>query len=601
MNRRADLGAMLRRLGGPDAISRPAFWLALVATETAHFVGNAGITGMALERMGLAAGAVVIMFAWLLVARATFLRDIDVTPRPARMLAAFIIAGAIRGAVIGQGVVALGLSGEREFPSRMIGGILMMVPILVITALVVGTLREGDTRVCELLASRHELEEARQRGQLALSLRNTELIAGIRARLLREADLLDANRPPEALASLQRIAADIVRPLSHELSARTPAMRVRPATVVRASTDWQRALDEALNGRPLRPLLVSGCAFLASLSYSFSVFTPLRVVGTGAAGILLSILLMAPANAMLARLFRGRRLAFRVATFLLVTAGLSGLIGLATVIDTSGTGHALATALGASLLIWCLTALFAVLTSAIRQQRLATAELATTQDVLLWQVARTNQVQWFQQKQVSRALHGPIQAATTAAAMRLDEAIRSGEVEPEMVLALKASILSTFTSLDAIPAESVSMRQAAERLAATWEGLCEVSMAMGPAATTALAGDVIASTILIDILTEATSNAVRHCHADSVHIEIREPSTDLVEIIVQSTGDPIDADGGRGLGVPMIEDCAVAWSVEARSRGCEVRATLPLVARGSVSTVGSDSTSGSVSLHAAPY
>ncbi|MFZ4486874.1 MAG: hypothetical protein ACOYO9_09820 [Candidatus Nanopelagicales bacterium] len=169
MSRRAEFDAMLRRLGGLDAISWPAFWLALFATETAHFVGNAGITGMALERMGLAVGAVVVMFAWLLVARATFLRDVDVTPRPGRMLAAFIVAGAIRGAVIGQGVVAFGLSDEREFPSRMIGGILMMVPILVITALVVRTLREGDTRVRELLASKHDLEEARQHGQLALS------------------------------------------------------------------------------------------------------------------------------------------------------------------------------------------------------------------------------------------------------------------------------------------------------------------------------------------------------------------------------------------------------------------------------------------------
>jgi hypothetical protein len=364
-------------------------------------------------------------------------------------------------------------------------------------------------------------------------------------------------------------------------------MRVSAATMVRTSTDWHRALDGALNGRPLRPLLVSGCAVLASLSYSFSVFTPLRVAGAGATVILLSILLMAPANAMLARLLRGRRLAFRVAIFLLVTAGLSALIGLATVLDTFGTGHARATAIGAALLIWCLTALFAVLTSAIRQQQFAAAELAVTRDVLVWQVARTNQVQWFQQKQVSRALHGPIQAATTAAAMRLDGAIRAGEVEPDMVLALKASILSTFTSLDAIPAESVSMRQAADRLAATWQGLCEVSITIDPAASTSLAGDVIASTILIEILTEATSKAVRHCHADSVHIEIREPSADLAEIIIQSNGDPIDADGERGLGIRMIEDCAVRWSVEARSQGCEVRANLPLVAPSSDSTVGS--------------
>ena len=159
-----------RRMGGPDAISWPAFWSALLVTIGGHFIAGSTMQGMIPERIALASLAVIAMFAWLLLARATFLHDTDATPRPWATLLAFVFAGVIRGIVMSGGLVALGVTSDPQWRLRISGGVVMMVPVFVICSLVVGSLREHQLRVRRLLASQRELMQAREHSEQIIAM-----------------------------------------------------------------------------------------------------------------------------------------------------------------------------------------------------------------------------------------------------------------------------------------------------------------------------------------------------------------------------------------------------------------------------------------------
>ena len=565
-----------RRMGGPDAISWPAFWSALLVTIGGHFVAGSTMQGMIPERIALASLAVIAMFAWLLLARATFLHDTDATPRPWATLLAFVIAGVIRGIVMSGGLVALGVTSDPQWRLRISGGVVMMVPVFVICSLVVGSLREHQLRVRRLLASQRELMQAREHSEQIIAERNGDLIARVRARLITETDRLDTNRAPESLSVLQTLATDIVRPLSHELSSQYPAWIAIDHQEESGATDWYRAVDEALRGRPLQPVLASVTAILASLSFLLTSFRPAQALLLAGVTVAASAVVAVPANGLLARVLPGRVMGARIAAFLVVTLGVSAIVASSTLVVTRGSDHALVTALGTTMLLGFLLCLFAVLTSAIRQQEELEGALVAARDALTWQVSRTNQVQWFQQKQVSRALHGPIQTAATVAAIRLDGAIREGSVEPELVGALKVRILDAFASLDSDDRPAIGLDEAIGRLVASWAGICEVSVDVDPAAESDLSHDRVGASIVLDVLTESTSNAVRHGHAASVGITIRSQPGGLVEIVVANTGHAVGVLGPRGLGTRMIEECSIGWSFEPTADGCELRVLLPV-------------------------
>ena len=106
-------------------------------------------------------------------------------------------------------------------------------------------------------------------------------------------------------------------------------------------------------------------------------------------------------------------------------------------------------------------------------------EIHELRQELDWEIIRANQTQWQQQRALARALHGPLQSAVNAAALRIDAAVRTGSVTIELVDAERTSILDALgylptAAIDRIPDLELDF----PRIQVTWAGLCDVAISM---------------------------------------------------------------------------------------------------------------------------
>lgn len=204
-------------------------------------------------------------------------------------------------------------------------------------------------------------------------------------------------------------------------------------------------------------------------------------------------------------------------------------------------------------------------------------ELLESTEQLRASLVRLHQVEWFQRKALSRALHGPVQSAATAAALRLDAAVRSGTATDQLVDDVRAALLREVDVLDGAAQPPLPVDQLADRLAGTWAGLCAVQLDVDEAGFRALTDDAVLRSTAHEIMTEAVSNAVRHGRAQEVAITVSMDTgdTEILSLVVDDDGHG-EIGASSGLGTQILDQCALRWSLETTADGRRLCAWLPV-------------------------
>jgi two-component sensor histidine kinase len=217
----------------------------------------------------------------------------------------------------------------------------------------------------------------------------------------------------------------------------------------------------------------------------------------------------------------------------------------------------------------------AISTTILRQQQASERELLESTERLGRQLVRLRQAQWLQQQALARALHGPVQAAVTSSALRLDAAVRAGEAHDALLEDTRRSLLATIDVLDITETPNHSLELAFERIAGTWEGVCRVTWHVDACADERLLRDPIAAAVIIDIMTEAVSNAVRHGGSQHAEISIACGDDDLVSLVVRDDGLGDVQSSIPGLGTVLLEECTLEWNRDVSDDGCVLTVTVP--------------------------
>ncbi|MFM8896155.1 MAG: hypothetical protein ACKOE2_12500, partial [Actinomycetales bacterium] len=232
-------------------------------------------------------------------------------------------------------------------------------------------------------------------------------------------------------------------------------------------------------------------------------------------------------------------------------------------------------AIGGTVFITGIAMMAALIRTALVQRQQAEQALRATTEMLQVHLARLHQAQWYQQKALSRALHGPMQSAATAAALRMDAAVRSGQASAALVDELRTSLLRQIDVLGADEPEALPLQEVLDRVIGTWDGLCEVIIDVGDRARTGLDDDLVLRAIVVEIVSEAVSNAVRHGRATRAHVILSVQSDGMLLVRAVDNGLNATPDRGRGLGSRLLDECAMHWSRQANVDGHTLQALLP--------------------------
>jgi len=164
----------------------------------------------------------------------------------------------------------------------------------------------------------------------------------------------------------------------------------------------------------------------------------------------------------------------------------------------------------------------------------------------------------------------------TSAALHLDAAVRAGESTIELVKDIRTELRSTIDVLEVAEHIAPSLDIAFARVIGTWEGICSVSMQISEQDVSHLQADPLASATVVDIVTEAVSNAVRHGGASAVTVLMRVDDDGIAALEITDDGRPATSHpASTGLGTTVLDECTLSWSREVTEAGHVLSVEVP--------------------------
>lgn len=560
------------RLGSRDAISWPTFWTTFIAGFIGGFATSAA-SGPLWQRVLIVILGQAMLWTPLIFARAAMNRDPQ-RSRPALVLSCFLTGAVLRAAT--TAILLWVLYGPQEVAAanRVLGIFLNLLPAFAVTAVIVSLLRERRRQISELVVTRERLQESLDVIGDSLDDGNVGAIERVRRILEDELIRLECAQAETSLVQLQRIASDIVRPMSHELAQSLPARPSDPTSLTRSFAPWTQVLDTATVGRPFRPLLVG--LFISLLVLTIALRFPENAAAyTGL--VVLFIVGIEMANRVVGSVNRRGTRASRIVVASTAAAAPGVCTAMAAIWLLGTAPSAVGVATGFALLATGANIGAALMTALARDRDEVIRQLRASSDALNRRLILQRQAQWYQQKALSRALHGPIQMAVTAAAIRLDAAIQAGTVELGIVDQIRTELLAGLDVLHEADGRVVTLDDGIRRMHATWEGVCSVSEHVSQDAGDILAQSGVLRSIVMDLMTEEVSNAVWHGHATHawVRLEVTGENSDQLLLDVFTDGRGIEDAKRRGLGTQLLDECSLAWRREPSSTGDRSTAVLP--------------------------
>jgi len=568
----SDWRAAFRRIGGPDAVSWPAFWATLVANLVGHFGGGGQVDAPTWARLLALLTSQVVMFIPLVALRLTLLRDPE-HPRPWVALAGFAITPVVRTAVLVGMLVVVGGLEQPQWLQRTLSAFPSQFLVLLVTAVVVGSLREQARTLRRLRQVQQNLARTQAQVQLQVRERNEAALGRVRATLEIELSRIAGASEQDAVQHLQALATDVVRPMSHDLARSVPSWTPPIDPVPSERLDRRQMLAGLAERPPFLPGVSALLMTLIVMGGAFSTLGGIRVVLllSSSVGVYLALRAANLAVRILPRSTPGQSFGSALLAALLTSAVPATIDGI-----VLGGPAGVVLAVGGTVFIAGIAMMAALIRAALWQRKQAEQALRASTDSLRVHLARLHQLQWYQHKALSRALHGPMQSAATAAALRMDAAVRAGLATPDLVDEVRTALLRQVDVLGMDEPEALPLQEVLDRVMGTWEGLCEVTVNAGSQVRSILDDDPVLRAIVVEILSEAVSNAVRHGWATQVQVWLALESEQTVSVFAVDNGEQATSDRGNGLGSRLLDECTLRWSREATGSGHTLEALLPL-------------------------
>lgn len=557
------------RLGGPNAISLPAWLLTLPGAAFASGLSEPqSAPGHALEWIAIGTVAHCVDGVLLWLCRQTLLSPAARPSRPWVYVGCVGFAGAVRGALVVAANEALGFpSIVSPLPRIAMASVSLLVWWSMATLIVDGARRHRATV--------RSLREQLERQQL-LAAESARYIREFRADMtrtvqdtvveqLQHAIGLSAD-PQVAARRLREVADDVVRPLSHELERRAEreADLLQGIAIAGGKThlplrDYFVAMFTA---RPFSPAL--------STAISFATTAPLTMLSLG---IPLGALSLA---VYLGLLFAGSQLARRL------LAGRSStptahipVVGVGAV--WSGTAFVAAFSLQrlvAILDVWppsfgevarvgvivTMTTIGVIAQAAAamdgsitRLRRRVEAELRRATRAVEWAQARLRQQAWNERRHLGRILHGDVQSRIVSLALQIQ--LNPPADTPAAINALALQVR------EALDEETVrSWRTELRDITALWSAAIRLEVRLEGECERMLDADAVAAQALVEVVREGVSNAVRHGGADAVYVKVA-PCPGGVACMIRDDGRGPEGEIQPGMGSRLLDAVCMEWSL----------------------------------------
>ena len=482
-------------------------------------------------------------------------------PRPWIVIGILTVAGLSRGAVFYFLGGAFGLVPADDLVFRMVGGPLYVGAIYMVGNYILLASIDHRRISSTLQEERANLKLSKQGFEAQLSNLKFAQMSRVRellapaiwelGKLLKDASLSkDASR---AIGALRQLNDEVVRPLSHSMIQKfeLPALT---KGVSQRSRLGQFVLPSRVTLGSTLPL-TAFAPFVAVITYSATSALLGPIDALLAAAVVTTILTLE--LLFIKRLIGKATVSLPVAVMSSLAVG--SLLGATTWVMVSYEFLALPRDIGLQTLVFFIMTMivFLMLGIAQMQRNQATEELEEAVEDLRLLTSQLRQQVWLSQKTLATELHGSVQAALNASAMRL---ALIPNPTPEDLDRVRQDIDNAMQRLGASDyLDGQSIEELLEQICDLWEGSCEISYRLDPDASSALADDSAAAYCTLEVIREAINNAIKH--GDAKLIEITASlNAEVIELTVTNNGDATQL-STPGLGSSLYQELALDYKL----------------------------------------
>lgn len=557
----------LRQSLNRNVLSWPVAGLTVFFSVMLHLAGS---TDLPVEQYGprMVAATVSVAPLFLVVAVAVIVsRAFAVAPLWI-ILGSYLFGAALRGAALSFFIQELGFADGGGWPYRIPASVLSMTATLLVSTFVVTNIREHRRLIADLELESENLRDALNEVTIRNIEQHDQRLSSLAGEIVQEMERIQLVPVDEQITEIELLVAERVRPLSHRFSE-----EVRPWRPHNVASEPPRFLHGWRKLNPVADIPPTWFALAMSVA-AFPTAWGRYGLGTALSVVLwTSLVLVVTAHIgyhVAQRLMPRLPVPWNWVTFtgiLLVIAA----VGVATTVfvlrnQTDPYIYVASGLIAFPAYAWAIAIAGHYFNQSIAQQ----VAMRDLNSKLQWAIARVNLLTWYRQGLNSRIFHGSIQNLLHATVLRLRE--KPGSQRIEDVIAQLHTVLSEPERSTDIGA--VSSDGPFSEIIALWSSLAAISVDVSLAARDRLAHDRALGTIVVDLMNELCSNAIRHGNATELSISIlAEDEVLKVELI--DNGARHDERASKGLGTRFLDNCSLDWSYERVSDENLLRVRLP--------------------------
>lgn len=543
-------------------LSLPVFLVSLlwgILVQTGEWAAaDEGPSTLAI-RMPLLFVVQLLMFAFPLFTLHVICPRVRSTMRNWLLLASLLLGAVVRGFALGMLMFATGVADSPDVAYRIMASITHMAVITIIAWFLVSEVRGLQSRRRKLIAERDQLIGLQQDVQRDLEQLGERATIDIRQSILQSLGDLQATQSRELQDRLRITIDQVVRPLSHQLAAQPSAWTAPPPTSQATGVDWPLAAREGLDPTLIHPVAVPILLVWLGLPiHLFRFGAALSAVFVG------TVIIAIPAFWLTKRIAMwmtaGRSAGAKAAGFVIavIVGGLA--LGSATLPYMLGQPRPFVFVIAAPLLALLISGPFAIAESARAQDLALESELRATTAELRWTVTRARERYRQQERALAHALHGRLQAALTAAFLRLDRAVEQGVDDEALIQALQADVRTAVFELSIVNTEPNTIDTLIEMTQNNWLGTVDINCELEEYERAALAADPICARSVNDLIPELVFNSVRHGGATRINIKLEQEDERTLRLSVIDDGRTELNTTHHGLGTTLLGEASITWS-----------------------------------------
>jgi signal transduction histidine kinase len=481
------------------------------------------------------------------------------TPPAIVYLLVFLLAGFVRGVVIFQVGTEFGVIPPDEWQYRLLGSPLFIVVSLSLVTVLVSNSQRATQELANLETSRLVLEKRLSSMRAEISRMNAEVagnVSGLISPVIQElmVKIKGSKELAREIQELRTTVDEVVRPLSIAIAEKTDEMSSPQVAAAKLSIRENFRLDsKLLVANQIVPFWSSALITLIS--------TPAAVVFYRQdAALALALLAVATLVTLELAYFIFRRVQLRSIAALLLQVVIFAAAGGAAILALSLANLSAGLYPAARIITLTMIIGLAMFIGQIRQtQRYASqlkAREVNEQLELLNSQARREL--WLNRRRIATVLHGPVQAALYASAMRLAQSSRPSK---KLIQSVNQDLADALEVLKFDSLEETDLRDVIGQITEVWSGTCEIYSNISKAVYQVTKKNPLVGEAVTEVLREAVSNAIKHGSATEIEIDAKVTAKLVVISIVNNGKSPVNS-RGNGFGSKLYSELTHTWQLE---------------------------------------